>query len=222
MDDIAYRTFFSYDLTKLPTETLKSIYRTVVTELDKRKMEGRAQGKALSAVVNDCRKLSLGLKSPHRGFSRNWLGYLNQLMNQDWSHLFSGNQERKYYVYIHYEPNETGLGIRFFHKKMGLKIKGLPFYVGKGTGDRAYDLNRNQGHGEVLRGLKAKGLGADDIVYIVKKRLTEAEALELESKLIYFFGTKYEKGRRGILVNLDVPPRPEMLKPSTYRTLSKF
>ena len=38
--------------------------------------------------------------------------------------------------------------------------------------------------------------------------LTETEALEMESKLIYFFGTKFELERKGILVNLSFPPRP--------------
>lgn len=59
-----------------------------------------------------------------------------------------------------------------------------------------------------LRQLRELGVADSEIVSIVRDALTEREALEIESKLIYFFGTKFESGRKGILVNLDFPARP--------------
>lgn len=217
MDDIAYRTFFSYDLTKLPTETLKSVYHTVRIELDKRRQEAAVVGRTMSIAENDKPKVFKGLPRPHTEFNKHWLSYLDELLEQDWSHLFTGDETPKYYVYAHCSP--SGKPVRFIHEKVVFRTSGLPFYIGKGTGDRAYDLSRNQGHGEILRGLKNSGVKSGEIVSILKDKLTEAEALELESKLIYFFGTKYEKNRRGLLVNLDIPARPELVKPRTLKSL---
>jgi hypothetical protein len=87
-------------------------------------------------------------------------------------------------------------------------MRGTPFYIGKGCGDRAWDLNRNEGHGVHLRQLRKRGVADSEIVCIVRDNMTEREALELESKLICFFGTRFEAGRKGILVNLSFPARP--------------
>lgn len=46
------------------------------------------------------------------------------------------------------------------------------------------------------------------VVHIFKRDMTEALALELEAKLIYFFGTIYEKDKLGTLLNLDECKRP--------------
>jgi hypothetical protein len=218
MSEAAYQLFFNADLTKLPTDVLKSIYATVRIEIDKRRQESATDSQQIQWAEGASKRVYCGLPRPHTEYNHHWLKYLESLLDQDWSHLFSGDSERKYYVYAHYSPN--GKGIRFFSDKLVVKLSGLPFYIGKGTGDRAYDLKRNQGHGEMLKDLHRRGTKPDEMVEILKDKLTEAEALELESKLIYFFGTKYEKNRRGLLVNLDIPPRPEMLKPSTYRALT--
>lgn len=50
------------------------------------------------------------------------------------------------------------------------------------------------------------------LIHILFDGLAEAKALELESKLIYLMGTKYEQGRKGLLVNLEIPPRPEFVR----------
>lgn len=136
--------------------------------------------------------------------------YAQCLLNQDWSFLFESyeDQSSKFYVYAHVDPRETGFGLKEFNLQAG---KGIPFYIGKGTGDRAYDLKRNQGHGKILKILK-DGLYEDDrIVKILFENLSERKAMEIESKLIYFFGTKYENGRKGILFNLDISKRPEFI-----------
>lgn len=131
---------------------------------------------------------------------------LDKLMAQDWSYLFpEGEQERRFYVYAHVHPYKRRIckGGEF-----ELTMQGEPFYIGKGTGRRAWDLNRNEGHGVELRQLRNMGLSDSEIVCIIRDNLTEREALEIESKLIYFFGTKFESGRDGKLVNLDFPARP--------------
>src|SRR5271165_1870045 len=55
------------------------------------------------------------------------------------------DEERKYYVYAHCEP-----GFNIAIKKEGrstfgatLGLKHMPFYFGKGTDNRAYELDRN-------------------------------------------------------------------------------
>lgn len=134
--------------------------------------------------------------------------YLPALMAQDWSHLFkseSFSDDRKFYVYAHVNPILPNLNAP---DSCGGIYNGQPFYIGKGTGDRAYDLKRNQGHGKELQKLLNRGYGKENIVKIIFTGLTEAEAYEAESKLIYFFGTIYGSSK-GILFNLDTPKLPK-------------
>lgn len=127
---------------------------------------------------------------------------------EDWSGLFpTGDLEKRYYVYAHLNPRQRSK-LPNSNADYPPGITGLPFYIGKGTGLRAYDLNRNQGHGARLKSLLDAGIRPDEVVCILRRDLTENEALAYESKLIYYFGTRYEVGRRGVLVNLEVPPRP--------------
>lgn len=149
----------------------------------------------------------------HNIFQR--LKFINSLMEQDWKYLFeeqSLSNKNDFYVYAHVSPLSLESLLRHRLKKY-LGIDGFPFYIGKGKGDRAYDLNRNQGHGLKLKNLIAAGKCKEELVAIIKDGLTEIEALELESKLIYFFGTVYERhtkmGTSGFLYNLDIGKRPE-------------
>jgi len=197
----------SFDAKCVPTEVLRSIKSTIDAELTIRSREERARRtdlRDMGAARSDYKKHP----KPHHLFNRHWLDYLDDLVGQDWTGLYrDGCAERRYYVYAHVQP--SGKAIR--HQGIGglpLDLPGLPFYIGKGTGDRAFDLNRNQGHGAILRELAAAGVGAKKIVHVLKDGMTEAEALALEAKLIYFFGTKYQRGRRGILVNLEAPRTP--------------
>lgn len=123
------------------------------------------------------------------------------ILNTDISHLYSSdNSDSKYYVYVHCDPffklNATANGKIAFAATMG--IESLPFYVGKGEGNRAYDLNRNESHRKKRQMIEMSGKHID--VKIVKDKLTETEALALESKLIDIFGMK---SFGGWLVNLD-------------------
>lgn len=137
--------------------------------------------------------------------------YLHSLISQDWSHLyFGGDDEKKYYVYAHIDPRKTSFSAT---KSCGGVYGGQPFYIGKGCGERAYDLNRNQGHGKILNSIFNDGIPRDHVVKIIFNNLTESKAFELEAKLIYYFGTIYDKiiKKSGILVNLTIPIIPDFL-----------
>jgi len=199
----SYKELLELDLRVLPTEVLKRLQFESAKELGKRR----------ASNDNSCREISAsfpGLPNPKFVINNHADKYLKVLMNQDWSHLFDGDEEEKYYVYIHLKPSSKKL--TFICEGLDLNLNGFPFYVGKGCGDRAWDLKRNQGHGAILRDLNLAGCTPSDIVHIVATEITEAKALEIESKLIYLFGTKYESDRKGVLVNLDIPARPEMCK----------
>jgi hypothetical protein len=77
----------------------------------------------------------------------------------------------KFYVYEHWRPD-----------------KGVCFYVGKGTGPRAWSLkfNRNRHHLAVISKLTALGLAVD--IRIIARDLTSADALVLEVERIAFYG----------------------------------
>jgi hypothetical protein len=78
-----------------------------------------------------------------------------------------------------------------------------PFYVGKGTGSRAFDhLVTPDRTKKYARIEDIKREGKQPIVDILVEDLTEAQALRLESELISAFGTE-ETG--GLLTNSVVP-----------------
>jgi hypothetical protein len=124
------------------------------------------------------------------------------IINTDISHCFnldSLSPKKDYYVYVHTDPNQV-LDVKLpkFAYLASLGVKYKPFYVGKGKGNRAYELNRNDSHRKVRQRIKST---AKDIeVFIVKDNLSELEALCLESKIIDILGliTNF-----GLLVNLD-------------------
>lgn len=133
--------------------------------------------------------------------------YLPALIMQDWSHLYpSKSTTGDYYVYVHTDPRERVLVV---NDKYGGNYGGTPFYIGKGCGKRAYNLKRNQGHGKVIKDILSSGFDESDIVRVVFDGLSEQKALEIESKLIYFFKTIYQDKKFGTLYNLDVPKIPE-------------
>ena len=78
-----------------------------------------------------------------------------------------------------------------------------PFYIGKGTGSRAYDhLARPDKTRKSARIEQIKGDGLDPLVDILVDDLSENDALRLEAELISAFGTE-ETG--GLLTNAVVP-----------------
>ncbi len=197
------RAFDERALAGMPTQILQSIYLCVQKELTQRR--------AMDAVSRKIQMASTAyqrLKNEKFKYSKHQLKQLDDIMNQDWSNLFLGGDDKpKYYVYAHIYPFVKSNDFRN-NGVFRLDLPGTPFYIGKGCGVRAYDLKRNEGHGVELRQLVSNGCTSDQIVCIIQDGLTESAALEMESKLIYFFGTKFERDRRGLLVNLDIPKRP--------------
>lgn len=137
--------------------------------------------------------------------------YLCALLAQDWSSVFPADDGAgKFYVYAHVDPTQR---VCNQPAEGGGCYGGQPFYIGKGCGERAWDLKRNQGHGTRLKQLIAQGWRPEDLVHIAFQGLSESKALEIESKLIYFFGTVYQLDRKfGCLLNLDVPKTPVFVK----------
>jgi hypothetical protein len=78
-----------------------------------------------------------------------------------------------------------------------------PFYVGKGTGTRAYDhlIRPDETHkGQRISAIEAAGCKV--LVSVLADKLDEPQALKLEAELISAFGTE-ETG--GLLTNTVVP-----------------
>ena len=127
-----------------------------------------------------------------------------KILDSDVSHLYKDfklDPRPIYYVYAHCDT-----GFKIAIKKNGkttfaatLGMNYVPFYIGKGTGNRDFDLNRNESHKKVRQ--KLQKFGKDVDVKIIKEGLTELDALCLESKLIDIFGLISQ--RNGYLVNLD-------------------
>jgi hypothetical protein len=93
-----------------------------------------------------------------------------------------------YYVYALKDPREN---------------PARPFYIGKGTGSRAFDhLVKPNATRKYARIKEIKSSGIEPMVDILVDDLTESQALKLESELISAFGTE-ETG--GILTNAVVP-----------------
>jgi len=78
-----------------------------------------------------------------------------------------------------------------------------PFYIGKGTGSRAYDHLVSPDTTKKYKKIKdILEIGKKPIIDILVDDLTEAQALKIEAELIAAFGTN-ETG--GILTNAVVP-----------------
>lgn len=130
-------------------------------------------------------------------------GYFPALIAQKW--LDGEDEDGDYYVYAHVDARKNVFKTT---AECGGNWRGLPFYIGKGIGRRAYDLKRNQGHGKRIGELLSIGITPEQIVHIAFSGLSERKALEIEAKCIYFFGSIYspgKAGKRGCLLNLDVP-----------------
>ena len=142
---------------------------------------------------------------------------LIDFLEEDWGHLFNGEYDKdpKYYVYYHTDPTMPNMRLR--KNTDSVEFIGRPFYVGKGCGDRYKSKKRARSHLSIINNIKANTNTEDNIYHIFKSALTEKEALELEAKLITFFGCSTEIDRKkshfhgmkgGLLINSDPAARP--------------
>jgi hypothetical protein len=110
------------------------------------------------------------------------------------------SEETRFYVYAHLDTTKkVAVGkhpFTSFGASVGMDY--FPFYVGKGTGTRGYELDRNETHRKMCQ--KIRALGQEPKVVVVKDKLTESQALAYEAKLIDIFGLIPYKG---MLCNLD-------------------
>lgn len=138
----------------------------------------------------------------------NQLVNIQKIYETDISHLYSDLDDNtdKYYVYAHCDPSKRIVAEKgaktTFAAMLGMKYR--PFYIGKGTGDRAYDTKRNGYHQKINK--KLSGFDQQIDVVILKDGLTSGEAFALESKLIDIFDLQ---ARGGMLVNLDEGKSPD-------------
>jgi hypothetical protein len=198
----------SYYLQQAETSQLVELGKIIRNELKRRK------GLLGVKIINDVEFAAPSVKikqskiipsMPNVSKMKHKMVYLRPILYQDWSYLFDeyDNSDKKYYVYIHKDPRLNMPGNSIL-PKLG---KHIPFYVGKGTGDRFKDLNRNQGHGKRIKEILNAGYTDESIPVQVATGLGERDAFVLESKLIYLFKTLYESNH-GLLVNLDIGRRP--------------
>lgn len=97
-------------------------------------------------------------------------------------------ESRSFYVYALKDP---------------LKKPPTPFYIGKGTGIRAWEHELNVDDSRKGRRIAdIKALGQNVLVTKLVEDLTEIEALKIEAELISAFGTE---NSGGLLTNVVVP-----------------
>jgi hypothetical protein len=137
---------------------------------------------------------------------RERLRYLPCVLAQNWESVFpyGDNSVRQFYVYAHVDPREASTAL----PSLTTILTGGPFYIGKGSKNRAWDLKRNQGHGKYIAHIRAAGFPDSSMVNIIENNLTEREALVFEAKLIYILGSIYDERVKGCLVNLADHVRP--------------
>src|SRR5208282_78053 len=144
------------------------------------------------------------------------------IWNTDISSLYGAlvlDTTPNYYVYAHLDSCRKVLveraGVTTFAATLGMPY--FPFYIGKGTGDRWQDFNRNETHRKVRE--RIARLSKAPIAIKLNDGLTEAQALQLEAKLIDIFGLITNGGK---LCNLDEGLYPEQRRQfylSAYRML---
>ncbi len=218
------------DLSSYETDDLKSLQNQIKEELIKRGVQKQKYGRSILRRItiihgikpkdytNDERQVSetrlfnghFLLDLPTRKNSpADREPYLLSLLSQNWKDIYPRETETgEYYVYVHVDPRRS---VFISSEDAGGNYGGLPFYIGKGIGNRAYDLKRNEGHGKTIREILKDKFPPESIVRILFSGLSEQKALEIESKLIYFFGVQYSNKIKGCLVNLSEPPIPKFV-----------
>jgi len=205
-----YMTYLRKVIKKSNVTKLIEIKKNISKEIDQEICLRERTGIAIKQITKNVpSKQLIPIPAQKVRFAQR-IKYIRHILNQKWGFLFDDiktSEERIFYVYAHVDPS-----IKLFDLSTDLNIVGFPFYIGKGTGERAWDLSRNQGHGAKIREVVLKGFSSQRIVNIVRPNLTEAEAYELEAKLIYIFQTVYEDQVNGVLFNIDKERRPKFIE----------
>jgi len=116
------------------------------------------------------------------------------------------NSNPGFYVYAHLDMSKAisaGANPTTTFAATTWGMTHFPFYIGKGIGNRAYDVSRNETHRKIKQKLQRMGL--EPKVQILQKGLTASQALQLEDKLIDIFGLAVYGG---YLTNLDQGNKP--------------
>lgn len=160
--------------------------------------------------MSGCKQLSFAASNYN---AEHVIPYLHIMYDMPPNYLNLPSTNNKNYVYVHCDPRKP-LDIKSNLKHLFLASKFTlthePFYVGKGSGNRAYDLNRNDSHRKI-RSIIRKA-NKEVIVSIIDENLFENEALHKESALMDILGLKSILNS-GFLVNLD-----EGLSQDRYRS----
>ena len=173
------------NLRELPNNVLEALRSAITGELQRRKRFKELEKRQAQAAVHEERTKEavkehwrIPASFPRYAVQTSYKDrrtYLPRLLAQDWSSLFptSDVTVREHYVYIHYDPRSKPIEL----KAMKVLLMGKPFYIGKGSGQRAWDLRRNQGHGKRIKYLRQLGYSDETMVQIICEGLTEQEAL---------------------------------------------
>ena len=223
-------------LSDLPFEALTSLKHAINDELLRRKKQryvtGRTEYLSRFSFRDSARDVDYEtaihhwiaenaqhlLAIPQSMRQRPWherLPYSFCVLAQDWTFLFptAATTDSTCYVYAHVDPRKRAHAL----PALQLTLKGVPFYIGKGSGRRAWDLKRNQGHGKIIQQIRDDGFDDSTIVQILADSLTEQDALILEAQLIYLFGSIYDATINGCLMNLA-----DHIKPTFVRDMPKL
>lgn len=150
------------------------------------------------------------------------LDAIYEIFHTDISSIFeNASSEPNFYVYAHCNPLlriNARKGAKHIFCATELQLKHIPFYIGKGIGDRYSQLNRNEGHRKIKQLIES----ANKSVGVVKifEGLTEAEALACESKLIDILGLK-QLNEYNFLINLDEGHKAEQRR-ALYKGNAKW
>lgn len=154
----------------------------------------------LKSMLGTLRK-GQGGKS-NRDRAREYVDACKRIWDTDLIHLYgyeSKLDRKRSYVYAHCDssaPLHENNALHSFLMSLGLTH--MPFYVGKGVGDRWLDINRNDTHRKMKQKLAALGLEIKPVILV--SEVTSYQALAYESKLIDIVGLRINGGH---LVNLD-------------------
>lgn len=110
----------------------------------------------------------------------------------------------KHYVYFHCNPlHKLNVQGDLKHLFLAMKfnsLKTVPFYVGKGIGNRYLILNRNDSYGKIRNQISKMNKEIEPIKII--ENVSENTALIYENFFMYFLGLK-ALSNHGMLVNLS-------------------